>query len=230
MGAALVRALASAGYSVAAWNRTPDKAKALEGEGVRAVASVADAVRDCELVIACTNNYETTYTSLDAVQDWTETTLINLATGAPEQAIEMAEWARVRGVDYLDGNVTCYPDDVGTETALFFYAGSGDVWERCQPVISAFGGHQVLAGSDIAAANVLQMGGSMFYLPAIVACVEMATYLHSQNVALGSIQLMMRMLLDNIAHGVDEIYTSLASGDHETDQANIDNYGEGEAL
>jgi threonine dehydrogenase-like Zn-dependent dehydrogenase len=45
MGAALVRALAKTGRSVAVWNRTPDRAEALAGDGVTPIRTVGDAVQ-----------------------------------------------------------------------------------------------------------------------------------------------------------------------------------------
>src|SRR4029077_13687193 len=50
MGGALAEAAAKRDESVAAWNRTTAKAKALEVFGVRAAASVPDAVRGAERV------------------------------------------------------------------------------------------------------------------------------------------------------------------------------------
>jgi len=63
MGFPIARNLARAGMSVAAWNRSPDKAAALAGDGVRLADSAAAAaagadvvltmVSDAEAVIAC---------------------------------------------------------------------------------------------------------------------------------------------------------------------------------
>src|SRR5690349_5752713 len=50
LGGALAEAAAKRGDTVAAWNRTPEKARALEQFGVRAAESPADAVRGARRV------------------------------------------------------------------------------------------------------------------------------------------------------------------------------------
>src|SRR3954468_17045157 len=50
LGSAFVEAALGRGDSVTVWNRSPDKAKALEKFGARAAASPADAVRGAERV------------------------------------------------------------------------------------------------------------------------------------------------------------------------------------
>jgi 3-hydroxyisobutyrate dehydrogenase-like beta-hydroxyacid dehydrogenase len=64
MGAALARAFAESGCSVVVWNRTPERAEALAGEGITPVRSVADAVGASRLVVACTSTYETTLAAI----------------------------------------------------------------------------------------------------------------------------------------------------------------------
>src|SRR3954466_301289 len=50
LGGALAEAAAKRGDPIVAWNRTPDKARALEQFGVRAAATPADAVRGASRV------------------------------------------------------------------------------------------------------------------------------------------------------------------------------------
>ena len=56
MGSALVARWSAAGRSVVVWNRTPEAARALEGEGVHAVSSVAEAVADAPVVVTMLTN------------------------------------------------------------------------------------------------------------------------------------------------------------------------------
>src|ERR1700716_1224460 len=51
MGAPMARNCAAAGLDVRAWNRTPEKARALAEHGVTPVESPADAVRDADAVV-----------------------------------------------------------------------------------------------------------------------------------------------------------------------------------
>jgi 3-hydroxyisobutyrate dehydrogenase-like beta-hydroxyacid dehydrogenase len=51
MGSAMARNLLQGRHEVTVYNRTRDKAEALAGAGARIAASVADAVRDCEVAM-----------------------------------------------------------------------------------------------------------------------------------------------------------------------------------
>ena len=51
MGGPMARNLLRAGHEVTAWNRTMEKAEALEEEGARVAPTPADAVRDAEIVL-----------------------------------------------------------------------------------------------------------------------------------------------------------------------------------
>jgi 3-hydroxyisobutyrate dehydrogenase-like beta-hydroxyacid dehydrogenase len=52
MGKPMATRLAAAGYPVRAWNRTPAKAEALRGAGVRPCATPAEAVQGAAIVIS----------------------------------------------------------------------------------------------------------------------------------------------------------------------------------
>jgi len=51
MGAPMAARLAAAGFDVAAWNRTADKATALRDQGVRSAASATEAAADADVVV-----------------------------------------------------------------------------------------------------------------------------------------------------------------------------------
>lgn len=93
MGARLAGIFARDGYSVVVWNRTPERAEALAGNGMKATRSVVDTVRSAELVVACTTSYDTTYAALDPVDDWHGTTF-----GASRRARlkKLREWSAGR--------------------------------------------------------------------------------------------------------------------------------------
>lgn len=51
MGAPMARRLLAAGHDLSVWNRTPEKARALEGDGAKVAERLADAVGDADAVI-----------------------------------------------------------------------------------------------------------------------------------------------------------------------------------
>lgn len=228
MGAALARALAGAGHQVRIWNRTPERAQKLAGERLRPVHTIQEAVASCDLVIACTSSYETTRAALAPVTDWGEAALVNLATGAPEEAEAMAEWAGERRVPYLDGSLLCFPDLVGSPDTLVVYAGAPEVWDRHHPVLRALGGRSRFLSERVRSASVLDTAiiGS-FYVTAVGAYVEAATYAHSQGVSAEMMREATRLVLRTLGSSTKKAAAAIESGEHATDQATLATYANG---
>jgi 3-hydroxyisobutyrate dehydrogenase-like beta-hydroxyacid dehydrogenase len=86
MGAAIAAALVSAGHDVTVWNRTPGKAVK---NGVTA-PTAAEAIAASPVTMAVLSDYSTVR---DVFADATGGALINLATGTPEEAQAIADWA-----------------------------------------------------------------------------------------------------------------------------------------
>ncbi|CAM5442429.1 NAD(P)-dependent oxidoreductase OS=Streptomyces alboniger OX=132473 GN=CP975_16270 PE=3 SV=1 [Streptomyces alboniger] len=142
MGSALAAALLDRGHPVTVWNRSPEKAKPLADRGARVAADPADAVAASGLVLACVLDYDALHTVLDPLAEagaLTGKALVNLTSGAPEQAEAMAAWAAGHGADYLDGGIMTTPPGVGNPGMMFLYSGSAEVFEAHRPVLAALG-------------------------------------------------------------------------------------------
>ncbi|NRQ48676.1 NAD(P)-dependent oxidoreductase [Aeromicrobium stalagmiti] len=107
MGRELVLHIIDAGHDVTVWNRSPERARALEPKGVRVADSAADAVAGAELVV-------TTLFGPDTVRDvvlrgelpFAEgATWVDITTVAPSDATELAAWAAEHGVAYAHSPV-----------------------------------------------------------------------------------------------------------------------------
>ncbi|MEU8216942.1 NAD(P)-binding domain-containing protein [Micromonospora taraxaci] len=136
MGGALSRAWRTAGHPLTVWNRTPARAAALAGEGVRVADSAADAVAANTLVVVCLLD-DTSVGEVLAGADLTGKDLVNLTTSTPDQARARAGWARERGARYLDAGIMAVPPMVGTADAggYVFYSGSRAMFERHQETL-----------------------------------------------------------------------------------------------
>ncbi|MEU9294381.1 FAD-dependent oxidoreductase [Streptomyces sp. NPDC048266] len=231
MGSALARTLAGSGYSVAVWNRTPERAEALAGEGVggiEAVRSVEDAVGSSRLVIACMSTYEATLTALDPVTAWNGTPLVNVASGAPEEAAHMADWAAERGGRYLDGAVLGYPQDIGSDATMILFSGSPDIWSEHERALRTLGGASLLVSEQVTAASLLDVGiVGAFYVSALAAHVEAATYVLGKGLDPEVLQAGTMVALAGLQHATAETTAAILSGDHATDQATLGTYAEG---
>ncbi|GAB7003197.1 NAD(P)-binding domain-containing protein [Nocardioides sp. AN3] len=228
MGAALARNFAAQGLTTAAWNRSPEKADALAPDGVTPVRDVAEAVRSAKLVVACTSTYGTTRESLAGVTDWAGTTLVNIGTGTPTEAVEMEKWAAERGARYLDGAILCYPQQVGTEEGMILYSGSPQAWAEHEQALMTPGPYSALVSDNIKAASVLDaaiIGG--FYSAALNAYVEAATYALSQGIDADTLNAISDMAFQALAANGKEAVSAIVSDEHETEAAYLGVYAEG---
>ncbi|MEU1025086.1 NAD(P)-binding domain-containing protein [Streptomyces sp. NPDC005904] len=142
MGSALAGALLDQGHPTTVWNRTPHKAKPLADRGAHPAATPGDAVAASGLVLACVLDHDALRTVLDPVAEaggLAGKALVNLTSGAPEQAVEMAAWAASHGAGYLDGGIMTTPPGVGNPEMMFLYSGDAEVFATHRPTLAALG-------------------------------------------------------------------------------------------
>ena len=139
MGSALVAKWVAAGRPVVVWNRTPEAARALEGESVRAVGSVAEAVTDAPVVATMlTNGAALTSVLLDqgGLSGMRPgATLVDLSTVDIASSQRIAAAAQERGVRYLRGAVSGTPPVVRSGSASLLLSGPADALEAAKPVL-----------------------------------------------------------------------------------------------
>lgn len=148
MGAPIARNLARADFDVRAWNRTREKAEPLAADGVTVADTVADAVRDADLVMTLLIDgaavQHVMAGALPAMRDhavWLQMSTVGVA--ATDRLLALA---RERGVAFVDAPVlgTKQPAERGELTVL----ASGDeaLRARVQPVFDAIGQKTVWVG------------------------------------------------------------------------------------
>lgn len=150
MGGPMARNLLRAGHEVTVWNRTMEKAEALEEEGARVAATPADAVRDAEIVLtmlADAHAVERTMIESGAVDAMSQGALWIQSSTIGVAAIErLAALAGERGITFVDAPVlgTKKPAEDGE---LFVLAsGPQEARGRCEPVFDAISRAHVWLG------------------------------------------------------------------------------------
>jgi 3-hydroxyisobutyrate dehydrogenase-like beta-hydroxyacid dehydrogenase len=147
MGRALAGAFVQAGHPTTVWNRTAARADALIARGAAGAPTAADAVAASPLVVVCLRDDAAVHATLDP-EALRGRTLVNLTSTAPEQSRRRAEWARDRGIAYLDGTVLTPTPTIGQSSALVLYSGPEDVYEAHRPVLASLGGTATYLGED----------------------------------------------------------------------------------
>ncbi|APG91895.1 NAD(P)-dependent oxidoreductase [Sinorhizobium americanum] len=138
MGAALAATLIRKGHAVTVWNRTPSRAEPLARAGARIATTPAEAVAASELSILCVVDYAAAGSVLaEARGALSGRDLVNLTNGTPREAKNLAAWAEMEGVNYLDGGIMAIPPMIGEAGALVLYSGSTALFERHKPALDA---------------------------------------------------------------------------------------------
>jgi 3-hydroxyisobutyrate dehydrogenase-like beta-hydroxyacid dehydrogenase len=156
MGAALARAAVARGRRVIVWNRTAARAEPLVRAGATLAASAAAAVEAAAVVIVCVTDYTATR-SLLADIELAGKTLVQLSTGTPQEARELAAWATARGAQYLDGAILAVPSQIGGDHATILTSGSEVAFAAAEGLLRTTAAVRFV-GASVGAASAFDLG------------------------------------------------------------------------
>jgi len=143
MGQPVARRLAAAGYTVTVWNRSLDKARALEQYGVKTVTSAAQLVAENKVIIcllsdvqACNEVLFNDSTLKAATQN---TVIIMMSTLSPEIVIKQQAEARKVQVNYIDMPVSGGTRGAENGTLSLMAGGKAELIDALRPLLSHLG-------------------------------------------------------------------------------------------
>ncbi|NXY93596.1 NAD(P)-dependent oxidoreductase [Streptomyces sp. BR123] len=220
MGSALARVLAAAGLDVAVWNRTADRARALDGNGLLPVERLADAVRCAPVVLVCLTDYAASRQVLAPVIGETrDRIVVQMSTGTPADAREMEAWLRPRGCRCLDAAIMAYPRHLGTGHARVLYSGPGEDFAAIGHVARALGGTAAFLGDDIALANAHDGALLTFLYAATCGFLEGAAIASAAGIPLEGYADDVVQLFPALEHTVRGSVPLIAAGRYDDDEA-----------
>lgn len=160
MGAALAKTLLEAGREATLWNRSPEKAKALESAGATLADSLAEAVSASPVILVCVRDYHATrelFAADEVAAVIADRCIVQLSTGKPSEAVADQAWFRQCGARYLDGAILAAPVDIGSDDAQILIAGEQSTWQACRPVLSCLAPRLDYTGEQIDSAAILDL-------------------------------------------------------------------------
>lgn len=171
MGGHMARRLAEAGFAVTAWNRSPAKADALSGAGVRRAETVRDALASADVAVVMLSTgdvvqellFEGGTPAISAVAPGS--TLVVMSSIPVELCRRQAETARAHSLDYVDAPVSGGEPGARDGTLAILAGGDPEVIEALAPVFAPLGRvtriGPVGAGQAAKLANQIIVGGTL---------------------------------------------------------------------
>lgn len=140
LGRPMAERLVRVGHQVVVWNRSPEKALPLLETGATAAASAADAVASTEFAVLMLRDGPVTRMILDDVGEaMAGRTVIQMATIAPHESIELAALVARHGGRYLEAPVLGSVPQAKAGTLQVLTAGDPADIERARELLAAFG-------------------------------------------------------------------------------------------
>lgn len=144
MGLPMARNILKAGFPLSVYNRTKDKAKELEKEGVTVVDSPATLGATCDVVISIVTGPEDVrhvHLGPDGVAKHPKAGLIvvDMSTIGPTAAKGIAKELEARGVRFIDAPVTGSTPKATSAELTIFIGGDQPTVEKILPVLRALG-------------------------------------------------------------------------------------------
>ncbi|GFE65468.1 NAD(P)-dependent oxidoreductase [Litoreibacter roseus] len=143
MGAPMARNLLAAGHPVTVWNRTAEKAQALEKDGAKVAPDVPGAVAGADVIISMLSDgvavsqliMDTAVTdALKPAAIW-----IDMSSAKPEEARAQAGHLTQLGFDHLDAPVSGGTKGAEAGTLAIMAGGATACFARAEPVFSVMG-------------------------------------------------------------------------------------------
>jgi 2-hydroxy-3-oxopropionate reductase len=183
MGSPMAVHLANAGHQVAGYNRTPEKAAPLVDAGGRAAKSIADAVRDAEVVCVMVPDSPDVAVVLSGeggVFDNAKpgTLVVDFSSIRPDVTTQLAEQATAKGLRLVDAPVSGGEAGAVNAALSIMVGGEADDFDAAKPFLDVVGktivhvgpsgaGQTVKAANQlIVAANIEALAEALVFLEA----------------------------------------------------------------
>src|SRR5271167_2112986 len=151
MGSRLTERLHSSGWTVQAWNRSPEPARAMTQQGIPIAASLAKLVADSDVVLSCLANdaaVHSVYFDKEGVLSAAKpgTVLLEMSTISPQLSRLLHQEASTRGVRLIDLAISGSTPAVQAGTLTLFAGGDQATFEKCVPIYESIARQWFLIG------------------------------------------------------------------------------------
>jgi 3-hydroxyisobutyrate dehydrogenase len=184
LGANFVKAMLKKGEKVNVWNRTTEKAKALEPFGAKAFDNVADAVKDADRIHLTLKDDQSVDEILDKAKAGFKTgaVIIDHTTTSAKGAAARTEQWKQRGYTYLHAPVFMGPQNALESTGYMLVSGDKDVINKVEPELAKMTGKVIYFGADTNKAAGMKLLGNLFLIAMTAGVADVLALAKSLNI------------------------------------------------
>ena len=166
LGANFTRKLLERGETVHVWNRTPEKARALQADGAVVFDTAADAVRGASQIHVTLSDDAAVDAVLDPLADVIVPTafIFDHTTTAPTPTGERVDRWKSRGRTFVHAPVFMGPKNAREATGLMLLSGDPAIRARVKPLLAPMTGKILEFGDDPSRAAAFKLFGNMLLL------------------------------------------------------------------
>lgn len=189
LGANFVKAMLKRGEQVQVWNRTKEKAKALEADGAKAFDNVADAVKGADRVHLTLKDDASVDEILEqAAPGFTPGAfIIDHTTTTAEGAAKRTEQWKERGYTYLHAPVFMGPQNAYESTGYMMVSGDKAVIHKVEPELKKMTGKLLYFGPDTNKAAGIKLIGNLFLIAMTGGVADVLSLGKALNISVGEI-------------------------------------------
>ena len=231
MGFALAETLLKADFNISVWNRTSSKAQKLENKGANICSTPNEAFKNSQYIVASLSNYEAWNNIIDSNQidmDLSGKTIIQLTTGSIEEVTALNDWVKKYNGDLLEGIISCFPSQIGTEESLILLAGSDNSINNCKDIISILSPQYKNLGSNLIAPTVLSRAFLSGALGGLIGMMNGAVLCQKADISLDDFKEIYMDRSSIIEQESKRIIDAIATEDTENTEASVSAWGHGQ--
>ena len=231
MGFALAETLLKADFNISVWNRTSSKAQKLENKGANICSTPNEAFKNSQYIVASLSNYEAWNNIIDSNQidmDLSGKTIIQLTTGSIEEVTALNDWVKKYNGDLLEGIISCFPSQIGTEESLILLAGGDNSINNCKDIISILSPEYKNLGSNLIAPTVLSRAFLSGALGGLIGMMNGAVLCQKADISLDDFKEIYIDRSSIIEQESKRIIDAIATEDTENTEASVSAWGHGQ--
>ncbi len=190
LGAGFVKALRKKGNDVNVWNRTAEKAKALEADGAVAFANVADAVKGAERIHLTLKDDASVDEVLAAAAAGLQpgAYIIDHTTTSVAGAKERTTRWKEKGFTYVHAPVFMGPINSLESSGYMLVSGEEAVTSKVMPWLETMTGKVINFGSETGRAAGMKLAGNLFLIAFTAGIADTMALMKAMDIPITELQ------------------------------------------